>query len=268
MDPVDFSGLEVGVIGGLGRMGRWISRQWEQAGCRVRVADLKGRPPDAEFVRACRVLTLAVPVTAVEEVMAQAGPHTRVDGLVLDIASLKQGPLESMLAHARGAVAGTHPLCGPSAASLKGQTVFVCPGRGAEWLERLSRFLEQAGARVVEMDPPRHDRLMARVQTLRHLFLHCLGGALASLEFQPGTDLENSGPWFQGLMEMLGAQARQPSELYADLALNNPEGAKVSAALLQCVQETADALAQGDRRRLIAMMDGVRDFAGGLPASA
>jgi prephenate dehydrogenase len=266
MDDVPFGGdppfgrPRVGIIGGRGRMGRWLVRSLRQDGHEVLVADAGQGALQPEIAAACPVLILAVPIPAVPRVMALIGPHTRPDGVVLDIASLKAAPLEAMLRHARGEVIGTHPLFGPSAPSLDGQLFFVCPGRGRRWLGWLTAWLEAGGARLVETDATGHDRLMAQVQSLRHMLLLGLGQALMAAGFDPTRDLPLAGPWFGCLAGLLEHQARQPAELYADLALNNPAALPVLQALAQSVGQAAAYVAAGDRQGLVAMLDQVGGF--------
>lgn len=260
MDESDFR-PKIGIVGGKGRMGAWLAVYLGQNGYPVRVADTQDSPVSEDFVGACQVLILAVPLSQVEPVMQLIGPHTREDGVVIDIASLKQEPLNSMLAHAKGEVIGCHPLFGPGAGSLEDQTVFVCPGRGRRWLSWLRGLLERGGARVVEMEPGQHDRLMARVQTMRHLLLVGLGKALMDLEFDPAGDLPNSGPWFRTLLRLLGQQTQQPPELYADLALNNPAAPQAVEALSQALSGISALLSSGDREGLINLMGEVAAYA-------
>ncbi|MBI4800479.1 MAG: prephenate dehydrogenase [Desulfarculus sp.] len=259
-DDAPFGKPLVGVIGGQGRMGRWLKARLEEDGHEVRTADLNHGPPLCELAAACPVLILAVPVPAVGEVMAQIGPFTRPDGLVLDIASLKAAPLTAMLRHARGEVIGGHPLCGPTAPSLAGQLFFVCPGRGERWRAWLQGWLERAGARMVEMEAAAHDRLMAQVQSLRHMLLLGLGSALMEAGFDPARDLPLAGPWFGSLLGLLEHQGQQPAGLYADLALNNPAAPPLLAALAQNLARIAQMTAAGDRQGLVEMMDQVRDY--------
>ncbi|MBI5524242.1 MAG: prephenate dehydrogenase [Desulfarculus sp.] len=253
----------VGIIGGQGRMGRWLKARLEEDGHQVRVADRGHGPPPCELAAACPVLILAVPVPAVAQVMAAIGPFTRTDGLLLDIASLKQAPLEAMLAHARGEVIGGHPLCGPTAPSLAGQVFFVCPGRGSRWWAWLQAWLGRAGAQAVEITAASHDRLMAQVQTLRHMLLLGLGHTLREVGFKPARDLPLAGPWFGSLVGLLEHQGQQPADLYADLALNNPAAPAMLAALAQGLARIAQMTAAGDRQGLVEMMDQVRDYLGG-----
>ncbi len=266
--PGDAARLTVGIIGGLGRMGSWLRTLLEPAVGRVLVADLGGEPVTPEFVRACQMIILAVPVHAVDQVMQMIGPHTDPQGVVVDITSLKQKPLASMLAHAQGEVVGAHPLFGPGAPSLAGQIVFLTEGRGRRWLAWLRRFLRQQGARAVVMAPERHDRLMAQVQTLRHLMLYAFGWSLMQLGFHPQDDGELSGPWFQELLGLLCRQSGQPAELYADLALHNPDGLNAARTLQKGLDGLVTALEGSDRGALVKTMEEVGEFIkkGGQPA--
>lgn len=258
--PGSAAELTVGIIGAQGRMGSWLRGLLAPLVGRLLTADIKGEPATPEWVASCRMIILAVPVHAVEGVMEAIGPHTDPNGVVVDISSLKQVPLASMLAHARGEVVGAHPLFGPGAPSLEGQVVFLSQGRGRRWLAWFRRFLRQQGARPVVMAPERHDRLMAQVQTLRHLLLYAFGWSLMRMGYSPEDDGDISGPWFRELLTLLARQSAQPAELYADLALNNPGGLDAARTLLQGLGAMVSALEGKDRGALVHTMDEVGAF--------
>ncbi|MCF8042120.1 MAG: prephenate dehydrogenase/arogenate dehydrogenase family protein [Desulfarculaceae bacterium] len=260
IDSGSAAGLSVGIIGAQGRMGAWLRRLLEPQVGRLLTADVRSQPATPQWVAACRVIILAVPVDAVEEVMESIGPHTDPEGVVVDISSLKQLPLASMLAHARGEVVGAHPLFGPGADSLKDQVVFLSQGRGRRWLTWLKRFLRNQGARPVVMAPERHDQLMAQVQTLRHLLLYAFGWSLMQMGYSPEEDGDISGPWFRELLSLLAHQSAQPAELYADLALNNPGGLDAAHTLLQGLGSMVSALEGKDRGALVDTMEQVGAF--------
>ncbi|MBF0531148.1 MAG: prephenate dehydrogenase/arogenate dehydrogenase family protein, partial [Deltaproteobacteria bacterium] len=95
-------------------MGGLMVRLFSQAGYGIRIGDVKSGPIHWEDIAQSQVIILAVPVTAIDQVMSELGPLTRPDGVIIDICSLKEAPLKSMLAHAQGEVIGSHPLFGPS----------------------------------------------------------------------------------------------------------------------------------------------------------
>lgn len=250
MSATEFLPRRICLVGGRGRMGRWLAPRLAGLGYQVRVLEAVAEPAEVAAAAECEVLVLAVPVEAVEEVMHSLGPHTRPDGLVTDLCSLKTAPLEAMLAHGRGAVCGAHPLFGPGAPSARGQVVFLCPGRGEPQRRWLRDTWAELGARVVEMDPTAHDRLMAQVQSLRHLLLAALAGALETTGYDPAGHRNLSGPWFDTLLELIAAQAAQPASLYAGLALANPHLTAPLRALHQGLGRALRCLERNDRAGL------------------
>jgi prephenate dehydrogenase len=250
----NFAPVRVGVIGGRGRMGRWLTGFLGERGHGIVTADRGDGDRLADLARACPVIVLAVPMTEVEAVMRLIGPHTDPEGVVMDVTSLKEAPLQKMLAHARGEVIGLHPLFGPDAASAAGRVVFACPARGRRWWVRLRRYLREQGARVRVIEPQEHDRLMAQVQSLRHLWLCCLGRTLASVGYDPAAREDVSGPWFRTLLSLLARQSGQPPDLYADLAVGNPHLLEIMRVLGRSVQDVIAWLETGDRSALMEMM--------------
>ena len=241
-------------------MGTLVVRFLREAGYNVTIADSAGGPIDWNHIAEHDVIILTVPLPVMEEVVRQLGPLTRKDGAVIDIASLKEEPVQSMLKYCRGEVIGTHPLFGPRTESLKEQLVFVWPARPGVWMEWFRSFLERSGAEVREMEPKAHDRLMAKVQVLRHLLLICFGHGLMRMEFDLAADLPLSGPWFSNLVHMLARQMDQGSGLYADLALSNPETMEIVEKFMASVNEITDAYKSRDRDRITAEIDRVAAY--------
>jgi prephenate dehydrogenase len=250
----------ISIVGGMGRMGRLFGRLFEEAGHRVQLADTLSGPISWEEAAECDVVLLAVPIPQVEEVVVELGPHTRRDGVVIDIASVKEGPVQAMLRHCNGEVIGSHPLFGPSINSLENQVLFVCPTGPTRWLEWYRSFYEDRGATVVEIDPARHDRLMASVQALRHLLLLCLGRSLMNLDFDLAADVPRSGPWFSDLIAMLARQSEQPGDLYCDIALHNRHMEQALTSFCAAVREICDLYRNKDRSNMTRVMREVSHY--------
>ncbi len=241
----------IAVIGGMGRMGRLFVRLFSQAGYRVEVGDKTSDQERLQSLARHDIVVLAVPISSVERVTRELGPWTSPDGATIDIASVKEGPLLSMLRHCNGEVIGSHPLFGPRVESLDGQVVFICPGRSSKWIGWYRSFLQAHGATVVDIEPDRHDRIMAVAQVLRHLVLFCLGGSLARLDFDLDRDLPLSGPWSSQLVGMLRHHLGQSPELYAELALHNPHVSRVVAAFLDTAAELSASYDNRDRPAIV-----------------
>ena len=235
-------------------MGRWLATRLDALGCRVEATTGRDQPNEARLAQFCDILVMAIPVHQMEPVMARLGPLTKPGGLVIDMCSLKADPLNSMMRHARGQVLGCHPLFGPSAQSLEGQIVFLCQGREGPWTERVRGFLQSQGAQVHETTPEHHDMLMAAGQSLRHMLMAGFGAALAGMGQDLGEVEPLAGPWFGRLAQVLRQQCTQPAELFAGLALANPEAVEIIGHLRRSIDAIDDALADGDRQALLEAM--------------
>ncbi len=90
-------------------------------------------------------MIVSVPIHVTEQVIAQLPPLPS-DCILVDLASVKSGPLQAMLAAHDGPVLGLHPMFGPDSGSLAKQVVVWCDGRQPEAYQW---FLEQirCGAR-------------------------------------------------------------------------------------------------------------------------
>ena len=244
----------IGIIGGLGRMGRLFHRFFEEEGYTVRIADTRTDAGLPGEIPECDVLVLAVPIPSMNHVIRRIGPYTKEDGTVIDIASVKKEPVRTMLEHCRGEVIGCHPLFGPDTPSLEGRTVFVCPGRPGSRRSWFESFLKRRGAVVVHIEPEKHDRTMAVVQGLRQLLLFCFGRTLLQLDLDTVSDPAVGGPWFQTLIDLLAHQLEQPPDIYADIALQNTDVGSVFKRFSDNVEAMSASVESGDRDAVIGMM--------------
>lgn len=235
-------------------MGRWLAARLDALGCRVEATTGRDSPNEERLASFSDILVLSIPVHQMEPVMARLGPLTKPDGLVIDLCSLKQDPLNSMMRHARGQVLGCHPLFGPSAESLKDQIVFLCEGRQGPWCGRVRAFLVSQGARLHDTTPEDHDMLMAASQSLRHILMSGFGAAMEAAGQDLAAVKPLAGPWFGRLAKVLRQQCTQPPELFADLALGNPEAVELVGRLRLAIDAMDDALADGNREALLEAM--------------
>lgn len=260
MDSTQFCETSVGIIGSKGRMGAWLLRQLAQIGINVKGKDKCSSEELARFAGSCDVIILAIPVTSFDEVIRVIGTKLTQNNLLIDIASLKEDPLEQMLRNTGCEVIGAHPMFGPSAISFNNQICYICPARTDSWLPRIEGFLTGLGAKVCIMSPQEHDRLMATAQTLRHVIMTSMGLALKKADFDIHRDSDVSGEWFYNLTRMLIHQFDQPSELFADLALNNKYATDVLNTFRIFNNEVIEAISRGNKPALLRLMDVVRAY--------
>jgi prephenate dehydrogenase len=216
------------VVGGAAGLGAWIVKNvWRrEPGVSIAVADIQPPEEPEPDVRLHRIryagervaglpdlghydaVVIAVPIPEIPRIAETVLPLVRRGTLVLDIASVKERPMEIIEAALPEGVPyiGTHPLFGPAVPSLIGQTVIVCPSASSapvdeEWVCDL---LARHGAVVRRMSAAEHDRAMAVVQVLTHFTTLTAAAVIAERapEFRSALDLLT--PPFRALAGLVG----------------------------------------------------------------
>lgn len=220
---------QIGLIG-LGAFGRLAAQHLAPH------ADLVGHDPhmrelaDGRWVELAEaaaqpIVILAVPVQALAEACAQIVPHVRDGALVLDVASVKLGPMrilrETLPAGTR--ILGTHPLFGPqsaAAAGIAGQSIVLCPEPGVE-TRCVEDFLAGTlGLDVHVSDADTHDRTMASVQALTHL----VSKVITDLNLPPAPYTTRS---YDLLVEAARLVSQDSDQLFRAIERHNPHAASL-----------------------------------------
>lgn len=185
------------------------------------------RNPDAhaEAIAASNVVVLAVPVLAILDWMGRIAPHVRKDALVTDTGSTKS-QIAARAAEVLPNFLPGHPMAGKErgGAALAEAGLFD----GAPWIftplhetteleEEWRGWVGKFGARVIDLDPERHDKLCAWVSHLPQMVSTAM---TALLEDEIGDDADLRAIGGRALREMtrLGAS---PFSMWRDIALTN-----------------------------------------------
>lgn len=197
------------------------------------------RPMSLEEAAACDVVMIAVPVQAMEEVIARIAPLVRPGSTVIDVASVKVLPSQWLARYIPETVhvVPTHPLFGPQSTArggIAGRQLVICPLRGDQHL-KVAALGEELGLRVRITGAEEHDREMAYVQALTHL----IGRTLAGMAI-PDEMLKTQT--YQHLLDLCDLIRNDSMELFTAIQTMNPFADPVTqdfvaraAALLQQV---------------------------------
>jgi prephenate dehydrogenase len=249
----------IALIGGQGQMGQWFRRFFQEQGLEVLVADLDTPQTPQEVAGLADLVVLSVPIPKVKEVVRAVAPHLRDGAGLMDITSVKQRPMQAMLAHFNGEVVGTHPLFGPGEDRMVGRTMVLCRGRGERWFNWIKALLENAGARVKVTSAAEHDRLMAVVQGLSHFVLIALEMAIRELGVAP-EDLEDfSTPTFATLHNLARRLFSQDASLYACIQLQNPANRVALRALEDAVADILYFIQRQNADGLVRLIGTVKE---------
>jgi chorismate mutase/prephenate dehydrogenase len=207
------------IVGGAGKMGRWLADFFIGQGHSVTTLDPAGPVEGcatatdlAAAVREAHVVLLATP-------LAEGGPLLREvlalepEALIADIFSLKSHVLEDLRAGAaRGLmVASLHPLFGPTARTLSGRVVAVCDCGNPQAADEAAALFGDTALTITRMTVDRHDAHMQYVLGLSHV--------LAILFF---TTLARSGATWEELAAVASTTFLKEARTAAEVAQENP----------------------------------------------
>ena len=266
--PMDTEPRSVAIIGGRGGMGGVMARLFGDLGHQVFVSDLDTELTARDAAKVADVVVISVPIEVTESVIRDVGPHVREDALLMDVTSIKQGPVRLMLECTRASVIGTHPMFGPNVHSLQGQRVVLCRGRGDVWAAWVAQMLGARGLLVVEATPEHHDRMMAVVQVLTHFQTQVVGLTIARSGVSLEDTLRFTSPAYLMELFMTARHFDQSPDLYGPIAMRNPATNEITEAFRAAAAEVADIFASRDLQRFRALFDEVRGFLGGFTHEA
>jgi prephenate dehydrogenase len=231
----------------------------------VLVSDHETELTPADAAAAADVTVVSVPIDATEEVVRLVGPRVPAHGLLMDVTSIKQAPVEAMLAATEGtgaSVVGTHPMFGPSVHTLQGQRVVLCRARGDAWADWVAGAFTARGLAVTETTPELHDRAMSIVQVLTHFQTQVLGLTLARTGVPLEETLAFTSPAYLLELYVAARHFAQEPGLYGAIEMRNPRTGDVTGAFVDAARELAAVLAEGDRERFDGVFREVRGFFG------
>lgn len=211
----------------------------------------------AEACEGADIVFCAAPVGVlpglIEQALAAAGPDT----VVTDVGSTKR---DLVAAHGNDPrFIGGHPLTGAETAGVDGARADLFAGArwyltptevsGGMLYDRLQRTIAAFGARPQAVDAETHDRLMATVSHLPHVWANVLVSLAAEELSRDAERMPDVGPSFRDATRVAGANPAIWSDIFAANAEAIADAAEEAAARLKRAAETIRA---GDRERVAA----------------
>ncbi|MGC8817421.1 MAG: prephenate dehydrogenase/arogenate dehydrogenase family protein [Candidatus Hadarchaeum sp.] len=264
--------MRIAVIG-VGEMGRRLAKFCKRLG-EVVVSDVnrsKARrlaaelrveaAPGKKAVASADIVFIAVPISKTPKVLLGAAEQAQKGALLVDVASVKLEVVKTMEKIKQEVeLVSMHPLFGPGASRLKNKDVVVIPVRPGEKYQRLRRFLERSGARVIEMDAESHDRTMAVVQCLSHFVLLGYVQTLRSLGGKISGRMRT--PIFSALVDLAKAAAAGRPELYLEIQQQNKYAGPARCSALEAFHSLDANFTKGDLKALKDIVAGAEALFG------
>jgi prephenate dehydrogenase len=265
--------MDIAIIGGTGKMGRWFARFLaaegreivligrDEARLKPAAAEL-GVDYSADMADAAKadVVIISVPVDAFEEVAKQLGQYTRQDQIILDITSIKALPVEAMQRYIKnGWLLGTHPVFGPGARNITNHNFALTPTNQAEsaLAERVKAYLEARKARVHLMTPGEHDDMMAVILGLAHYIAIVSADSLSG--FKHLKEMEAiGGITYKVLLTLVESVISEDAGLYASLQVSLPNLPQIQQDFQRRCREWSELVASKDKAEFSRRMTEIR----------
>jgi prephenate dehydrogenase len=237
----------VGIIGGTGKMGRWLGTLLEAQSLHVVNVGRDQAVDLPALAKTCEVIVVSVPITETLEVIRQIGPHMAEDSLLMDLTSVKKAPLAEMMKRSRAQVVGAHPLFGPEGPRQDFGRVVLCQGRGEEGLAWIVAVFERAGIGVQLMDSDSHDRLMGMIQGVQHFATLSLALTLCRSGLDPETVTQCATTTFRSVLDRIIAMTSQSPQLFQSLLMDNGYASPFVEAYLKSAGDLYRIVKERDR---------------------
>lgn len=186
----------------------------------------------AEAVAGADLVVLAVPVGAMEAVMAEIAPHLAPGVTLTDVGSVKQSVIEAVAPHlpAGAHFIPGHPLAGTEHSGPRAgfATLFrnrwwlltPLPGTDAPALARLERLIAGMGAKTDRMEAAHHDLVLAVTSHAPHLIAYTMVGVADHLRRVSGEEVIQYSA--AGFRDFTRIAASDPT-MWRDVFLHNKE---------------------------------------------
>jgi prephenate dehydrogenase len=199
----------------------------------------------AGAVATAEVVFTAVPVGRLPEVVTEVLGHASESAIVSDVGSTKRTIVEAV---SDPRFVGGHPLAGAETSGVENaradlfddSTWYLTPGGATSEaaVATIGELVQSLGASVTLLDAAQHDRLMAAVSHLPHIFANVLMSHLLATGVPPVL-----GPSFRDATRVAGSNPGVWSAIYLD---NRDEVVGAIDHAMELLAAVRDDLARGD----------------------
>ena len=248
------AGKSAVVVGGAGRMGRWLGRFLSTQGYTTVALDPATAPDENDRARrglpSAELVLCSTPPAATAELYADWLEKPPA-GVVVDIASIKTPLIEPIraLQRAGGRVASIHPMFGPSAVLLRDADVVICDTGDPEAASTVEKIFQPTTAHIVRLPLADHDRIMADLMSLAH------AAAIAFALALPQTDHPVRSTTFQALETLAAAVVSESPDVYYEIQAMNPHSATALERLRTALERIVATVKARDSEGFRALLE-------------
>lgn len=247
----------IAIVGGYGKMGRWMGDMLTRAGHRVDIIDPSaGNGLTVQDAKWSDTVLVSIPISRTGGMLRKLDGICRDDALIVDVASLKSPFIDTLRdLGSRRRVCSIHPMFGPSAASMYNRNVVVCDCGSPDAVQDMASLLGNQGANVRTMPVEEHDRYMSYVLGLSHAVNIAFFTVLERSGISFG-DMETvASTTFEKMMDTNQSVALEDPYLYYEIQHLNDTRGEMLKEFDSAVHDVVDAALSDDPRAFKELMD-------------
>lgn len=264
--------LNVAIIGGAGRMGRWLTHHFISFGNEVTISDVKSdeaasfaKSVGARFVKeniACvddaDLTVVSTPIPVIPQVLREFSFNLKKNSIIAEISSLKSQiiPVLMEMADRNVKPLSIHPLFGPGAKRLEEEKValipLVSPSSEVDLVKKIF-----PGVEVIVVDAEEHDRAMALTLSLPHFINIIFASTISEEDLNVLKKL--GGTTFTLQLTLSESVMNEEPGLYASIQMNNEYTTQYLDKFLSKCEMIKECVAKRDERRFTEFYDLIRE---------
>lgn len=264
--------MNVTVIGGAGKMGRWLTHHFIRQGHEVTISDVisdqaasLAKSIGARFaenniaaVGDADLTVLSTPIPVTPQVLREISRHLKKSSIVAEISSLKSQVIPVLVEIEEGNVIplSIHPLFGPGARRLEEEKVALIPLVNPSFEVELAKKLFP-GIEVIVVDADEHDRAMALTLSLPHFINIIFASAISDEDLNVLKKL--GGTTFTLQLTLSESVMNEDPELYASIQINNEYTTQYLEKFFTRYEMAKEWIAKKDYKKFAEFYTSVQD---------
>lgn len=233
-------GKRILILGGEGKMGRWLDRFLTDNGHDVVSLDVGGQTI-ADAIQGMDVVIISTPISTVNGILREI-EATGTDALIFDISSLKSPFLRTLKDMAQNmSVCSVHPMFGPNIPSLYDRNILFCDCGDRKAVEDAMQLFDGHGANMVTLMLDDHDRRMSYVLGMSHAINIAFFTSLADSGLDYKELKEVGSTTFRKMIEGSEEVARENPLLYYEIQNLNDNAVVTWARFMEAVDKVKEA---------------------------
>lgn len=254
--------LTVSIVGGFGKMGKWLGVMLSKLGHTVLTIDpASGNNLVIADAAGSDVIIVSAPIHSINGILMQLDAVCREDALIFDIASLKSPFIQTLKDMAqRRKVCSVHPMFGPSAGSLYGRNIVLCNCGNLKAIQETAALFGDKGGNIRVTTIEDHDKYMAYVLGLSHAVNIAFFTVLERSGI-PYEDMKSvASTTFSKIMDTNHSVAMEDPGLYYEIQHMNVHRDEMWSLFTDAVEDVMAASMSDNSELFLTLMEAGREY--------